>query len=134
MSQGQLWTMIDRAMRRDRHSGWVLLLLPLLVGRLLLAPGVMPGRNDTGATLVVCDYHQAGSRARLPDGTAPASNPTHPQLVCPFAVACPPAPTPTPAVFALQLLPRETPALRPQVCADSCCGPRRSQSPRGPPA
>jgi hypothetical protein len=121
-------------MYRHRQSRWILLLLPLLAARLLLPPGVMPGRSEAGATLVVCTGHQAESGLQSHDAPKPLSDPGHEHAVCPFAAACPPAPAPVWTALALEAVAPVRFVALPGMRGDARSGPARSQTSRAPPA
>jgi len=122
-------------MRRHRQSRWDLLLVASLAARLLLPPGVMPGRSASGAAaLVVCSGHQADSGMQSHDGPKPVSDPSHEHALCPFAAAGAPAPVPVWGALAAQAMVPTPRVALPEVRGNARSGPLRSQSSRAPPA
>jgi hypothetical protein len=112
--------------RRALSLLWIL--LPLMVARVLLPPGYMPGSGTDGMALVMCS-----GAVIAPDGDGPAPDAGHEgKFSCPFAQA--PA---LAAAFAMPWVhaappPRFAP-LAPRLLAAAPTGPPRTGRARGPP-
>jgi len=117
---------------KPARSPYLLLwLLPLLVARLLLPPGVMPGSNLQGAALVLCSmHHDAAGRA---GHQAPVQGDSHGEKVCPFAAAAAAAPVSTAPAVAVRVAKAAIVAMGTVAQRRADAGPPRSQTSRGPP-
>jgi hypothetical protein len=120
--------MTDRTSRR-----WALWLLPLIVARFLLPPGVMPGHDTAGAALVLCSVH-AGLGATSTGHDAPSSGGSHADKVCPFAAAASSAPGFAAHTVALELRASILAPLSSTAQRAPPSGPTRTQFSRAPPS
>jgi hypothetical protein len=71
-------------MDRRIRLGFLRWVLPLALCQLLLPLGVMPGKVQAHATLIMCSTH-AGSAAQTQGGDQPAPVTAHKDSLCPFA-------------------------------------------------
>jgi len=119
-----------------RAESWMLWLLPLLVLRLLLPTGVMPGQEPRGAAFVLCStrvLQPASPASTAAQRDSSRSGSTHAEALCPFAAA---ATLAAPSTWALQQRP---PLLQdrvvewPKAQCTAPSGPPRSQLSRAPP-
>jgi hypothetical protein len=116
---------------RVRHRT-LIWLLPLMLWRLLLPVGFMPG-TTAGSPLVLCSMHHvanAAGGAHPADGTRDG---THADKVCPFSVAGVAAPTATAATPTAGLRSRVLPLALAEAQRLATPGPARHLPSRAPP-
>ena len=119
-------------MTRRRLQFTIHWLLPLLVLRLMLPSGIMPAYDLQGMKLVFCSGLVQQPQDDAGHSGSPAS--AHADVLCPFAAAAAPAPPPVPVLTELRLSVAISPVARQLFFAVVQPGPRRIQTPRGPPA
>jgi hypothetical protein len=118
-------------MNRRLRIGCLRWVLPLALGQLLLPLGVMPGKIQAHATLIMCSTH-AVSAAETPGTDQSAPTTAHKDSICPFAAVALASPNASHTPIARQ---EDPSTLTPVATAQSNppAGPRRIRLDTGPP-
>jgi hypothetical protein len=128
--------MFRRVHQRGGAQWASMLVLALLALRALVPGGFMPGMVDGRPSMVLCDGHGMAGHHHHAAGSAGSGLPagTHGNPECPFAQSAGPSPLPELPVLATANSPvNGFTAGEDESQIRAPTGPRRQQTPRGPP-